>query len=244
MIKILFEDDFILICEKTPGLLSEASEAPDSLPLILNSQTGCIVYPVHRLDRPAGGAIIYAKSKKAAAAFSSLVSEGKLSKKYLAVLEGIPQNSEGVLKDYLFKDSRKNKSYTVKKMRKGVKEAELFYKITASAENHSLAEITLKTGRTHQIRVQFASRGFPLAGGGQLDEASLKQIADLTAGRYFRAKDTAGLQKIYSEIDKLEPNDTEGRFIREIKELYYIPLLTAWGLALILAFSGRRRYHV
>ncbi len=167
MIKILFEDDYILICEKTPGLLSEASEAPDSLPLILNSQTGCIVYPVHRLDRPAGGAIIYAKSKKAAAAFSSLVSEGKLSKKYLAVLEGIPQNSEGVLKDYLFKDSRKNKSYTVKKMRKGVKEAELFYKITASAENHSLAEITLKTGRTHQIRVQFASRGFPLAGDGK-----------------------------------------------------------------------------
>ena len=85
--------------------------------------------------------------------------------------------------------------------------------------------------------------GFPLAGGGQLDEASLKQIADMTAGRYFRARDTAGLQKIYSEIDKLEPNDNEGRFIREIKELYYIPLLAAWVLALILAFSGRRRYH-
>lgn len=86
--------------------------------------------------------------------------------------------------------------------------------------------------------------GFPLSGGGQLDEVSLKQIADMTAGRYFRAKDTAGLQKIYSEIDKLEPNDNEGRFIREIKELYYIPLLAAWVLVLILAFSGRRRYHV
>lgn len=85
--------------------------------------------------------------------------------------------------------------------------------------------------------------GLPLAGGGQLDEASLKEIAQLTKGRYFRAKNTAGLQKIYAEIDKLEPNDEEARFIREIKELFYIPLLAAWFLALILAFSGRRKYH-
>ena len=110
------------------------------------------------------------------------------------------------------------------------------------AQNEGVKIYTVGVGSDNVFMGSFL--GFPLAGGGQLDEASLKQIADLTAGRYFRAKDTAGLQKIYSEIDKLEPNDTEGRFIREIKELYYIPLLAAWVLALILAFSGRRRYHV
>ena len=87
MIKILFEDDFILICEKTPGLLSEASEAPDSLPLILNSQTGCIVYPVHRLDRPAGGAIIYAKSKKPRQLFLHLYPKANYQKNTLPFLK-------------------------------------------------------------------------------------------------------------------------------------------------------------
>lgn len=109
------------------------------------------------------------------------------------------------------------------------------------AQDEGVKIYTIGVGSDNAFMGSFM--GIPLMGGGQLDEASLKEIARLTEGRYFRAKDTAGLQKIYNEIDKLEPNDNEERFIREIRELFYIPLLAALALALILAFSGRRRYH-
>ena len=111
------------------------------------------------------------------------------------------------------------------------------------AQDEGVKIYTIGVGSDNAFMGSFM--GIPLmGGGGQLDEASLKEIARLTEGRYFRAKDTAGLQKIYGEIDKLEPDDNEERYIREIRELFYIPLLAALATALILAFSGRRRYHV
>ena len=110
------------------------------------------------------------------------------------------------------------------------------------AQDEGVKIYTIGVGSDNAFMGSFM--GIPLmGGGGQLDEASLKEIARLTEGRYFRAKDTAGLQKIYGEIDKLEPDDNEERYIREIRELFYIPLLAALASALILAFGGRRRYH-
>jgi len=106
--------------------------------------------------------MVYARTKEAAARLSRLVQEGQLVKEYRALVHGVPPEN-GVLTDLLFKDSRKNKVFVVKKERKGVKKASLEYtRLTAS--DPSLVHIRLHTGRSHQIRVQFASRGFPLVG--------------------------------------------------------------------------------
>lgn len=167
MIKILYKDKNITICEKLPGMLSEQKESNDSLPTLLKQQVGYDVYPLHRLDKPVGGAIMLANNKNAAAAFSKLISENGVKKRYLAVIDGTPSETTGNLNDFLFHDSRKNKTYVVKKMRKGVKEASLKYEVLTSKSDHSLVRIELITGRTHQIRAQFASRKMPVTGDGK-----------------------------------------------------------------------------
>lgn len=167
MTEILFEDNHFIACVKQPGMLSEDNEAPESLPNILKKEKGTQIFTLHRLDKPVGGAIIYAKNKKAAAAFSAIIGENKLIKTYLAVLDGIPEKNEDRLCDLLFKDSRKNKTFVVKRMRKGVKEASLSYKLIGQTDKLALADVTLETGRSHQIRVQFASRKMPLTGDGK-----------------------------------------------------------------------------
>ncbi len=167
MVKILFEDEYIIICEKEAGMLSEDSDSDESLPKILRKQINSDIYTLHRLDKPVGGAIMYAKTKKSASVFSAMLSDNRLTKKYLAVTEGILKEKCGEMRDLLFKDSRKNKTFIVKRMRKGVKEAVLNYEVISENDNHSLVEIELETGRSHQIRVQFASRKAPLAGDGK-----------------------------------------------------------------------------
>lgn len=167
MVNILFEDEYIIICEKEVGMLSEDSDSPESLPMILRKQLNSEIYTLHRLDKPVGGAIMYAKTKKSAAAFSALISDNKLTKKYLAVTEGLLGEKSGEMRDLLFKDSRKNKTFVVGRMRKGVKEAVLRYSVLDENNKDSLVEIELETGRSHQIRVQFASRKAPLAGDGK-----------------------------------------------------------------------------
>ncbi len=167
MINILFEDKHICICEKKPGMLSEDSPSDASLPKILREQLNCEIFVLHRLDKPVGGAIIYAKTKQAASAFSTLISENRINKEYITVLDGTPSEDSAELTDLLFRDKQKNKTYTVKRMRKGVKEAKLTYSVLKKADNHSLVLVQLITGRTHQIRVQFASRKTPVTGDGK-----------------------------------------------------------------------------
>ena len=167
MVKILFEDEYIIICEKEVGMLSEDSDSDESLPKILRNQTNSDICTLHRLDKPVGGVIMYAKTKKSASAFSAIISDNRLSKKYLAVTEGFLNEKSGEMRDFLFKDSRKNKTFIVKRMRKGVKEAVLRYNVISENITHSLVEIELETGRSHQIRVQFASRKAPLTGDGK-----------------------------------------------------------------------------
>ena len=167
MFDILFEDNHIIAVKKPVGMLSEDSESSESLPLALKKELNSDIYTLHRLDKPVGGVIIYAKTKKSAADFSRLITENKLTKTYLAVIEGCPDKKDGRMEDLLFKDSRKNKTFVVKRMRKGVKPASLKYKVIATVNNLSLVEIELETGRSHQIRVQFASRKHPLCGDGK-----------------------------------------------------------------------------
>ena len=150
---ILYSDKHIYVIVKPVGLDSE-HDVPAAL--------GGEIYPIHRLDKNVGGVMVFARTKKAAAELSKAVQEGSMVKEYVALVHGTPPES-GDWEDFLFKDSRKNKVFVVKKERKGVKYARLeFNRLTAGAE--SLVHIRLHTGRSHQIRVQFSSRGFPLVG--------------------------------------------------------------------------------
>ena len=165
---VLYQDKDLVVCRKAPGLLSEG-EGPDSLVTLLSRQCGVPVYPVHRLDRGAAGLMVFARSQTSAAALSRAVQEKRLNKEYFALISGVPAPAAGEMTDFLFKDSRKGKVFTVKRPRKGVREARLTYRTlwSGGAEPVSLVRILLDTGRTHQIRVQFSSRGMPLLGDGK-----------------------------------------------------------------------------
>ena len=167
---VLYEDENLVICQKEVGFVSELSQKDPSLANEVLQKYGYAGI-VHRLDMNVGGAICYAKTKSSAGYLSGIVAARQMQKQYLAVVEGVPAEPKGEFKDYLFKDSSKNKVYTVKRMRKGVKEASLYYEVleTAKTDNKtiSLVKITLDTGRSHQIRVQFSSRKMPLVGDGK-----------------------------------------------------------------------------
>ncbi len=172
--QILYEDSDLIIVVKQPGQLSEAADgAADSLITLLNQHfrtsgdAHATAYPIHRLDRNVGGVMVYAKHRRAAATLSAAVQEDLLVKEYLAVVHGTPTPSVGVLEDLLWKDSRKNKTFVVTRLRKGVREAKLAYRVLHTEGQRSLVHIRLYTGRSHQIRVQFATRKWPLIGDGK-----------------------------------------------------------------------------
>lgn len=163
---IVFEDKSIVVAVKDVGVLSQAGDGENMIDLL--STSGEEIFPIHRLDKNVGGIMAYAKTKSAAAKLSAAVSGNEIKKEYLAVVCGKPEKENDVLEDLLFKDSSKNKSFVVKRMRKGVKKASLEYTALESVsyeENQlTLVKILLHTGRTHQIRVQFSSRKLPLLG--------------------------------------------------------------------------------
>lgn len=156
-LQILYHDQHIAVCCKPVGL-----DAQQQLPQALTAQLGGPFFPVHRLDKNVGGVMVYARTRPAAAALSRAIQEGAMVKEYVALVHGTPPES-GDWEDLLWKDSSKNKVYVVKRPRGGVKKARLEY-TRLRAGDPSLVRIRLHTGRSHQIRVQFASRGFPLAG--------------------------------------------------------------------------------
>ena len=167
MIEILYADKDLVAAIKPAGVLSQDS-GENSMPHLLRQQLLVEqVHVIHRLDRDVGGVMVYALTKKAAAVLSQAVQNRQMEKVYLAVLRGIPAEKEGILEDLLFHDQRRNKTYVVDRLRKGVKDAKLDYTVLGTAEECALVQIRLHTGRTHQIRVQFASRKLPLTGDGK-----------------------------------------------------------------------------
>ena len=146
-----YRDLYVIV--KPVGMDSE-----HEVPAALEGQ----VFPIHRLDLNVGGVMVYARTKQAAAALSKAVQEGAMVKEYVAMVHGTPPEA-GDWEDLLWKDSKKNKVFVVKRQRGGVKKARLEFKRLSSGEE-SLVRIRLHTGRSHQIRVQFSSRGFPLVG--------------------------------------------------------------------------------
>lgn len=170
--QIIYSDRDIAVCVKPVGLDSESG-----VPAALAQALGGEIYTVHRLDLNVGGVMVYARTKAAAAALSRSIQEGTMVKEYVALVHGDPGEA-GDWTDLLWKDAKKNKVFVVKRERGGVKKARLEFRRLTAGET-SLVRIRLHTGRSHQIRVQFASRGFPLVGDhkyGSRDDAAAPML--------------------------------------------------------------------
>lgn len=172
---VLYEDRNILICEKPVGQPSQPDPAhadgSDLLTCVQNWRRLCgfggETFLVHRLDTATGGAMLFAKDRDSAARLGGFVVGKQIEKQYLAVVHGVMTPSNGSLTDLLYHDKAKNKAFVVKSVRNGVKEARLRYRTLAQNGETSLVEVTLETGRTHQIRAQFSHAGHPLLGDGK-----------------------------------------------------------------------------
>ena len=173
MIKIIFEDNHLLVVEKPVNILSQGDDTNDKDMVNLlkqyvkekyNKPGNVYIGLVHRLDRPVGGIMVFAKTSKAASRLSDQVRTKTFKKTYRAVIHGDMNKKEDTLKDYLYKNKKTNMVSVVNRDHKEAKNAELSYKTLDRKDGFSLVEIDLKTGRPHQIRVQFASRKHPLFG--------------------------------------------------------------------------------
>ena len=174
-LKVIFEDNHIIVVEKKPNIPSQSDKTGDIDMLTIvkqyikekyNKPGNVYLGLVHRLDRPVGGVMIFAKTSKAASRLSNQVREKIFKKKYLAVVDGRFKEKEGSLEDYLYKDERNNISRVVNKEKKNSKLAKLDYKelVYNEVKDLSLLEINLHTGRHHQIRVQLANVGHSIFG--------------------------------------------------------------------------------
>ncbi len=177
MIELLYQNREIVIAIKPAGISAQSTPQKDGLPDLLSHQLATPCHSVHRLDLAVGGVMLLAKSKEAMAKYSAMMQTQQIIKRYLCITDGAVRDASGELFDYLYHDARANRSYVVDSMRKGVKDARLTYARLASDDDTSLLCVTLQTGRTHQIRVQFSSRKTPLWGDGKYGSRKKGAIA-------------------------------------------------------------------
>lgn len=165
-LNILYEDNHIIVAEKIPNVPSQADKTNDTDMLTLikeyikekyNKPGEVYLGLVHRLDRPVGGIMVFARTSKAASRLSESIRTKSFSKTYLAVVNGILEQKKGKLENYLLKDEKLNKSKVVSKEKKSAKFASLSYEVLEEKDENSLVKINLETGRHHQIRVQFSN---------------------------------------------------------------------------------------
>lgn len=173
MIKVIYEDNHLLVVEKPVNVLSQGDDTNDKdmvnllkdyIKVKYNKPGNVFIGLVHRLDRPVGGIMVFAKTSKAASRLSEQVRNKSFKKTYRAVLNGNMRKDSDTLKDYLYKNKKTNMVSVVNKNHKDAKDAELSYETIAKNEKFSMVQVDLKTGRPHQIRVQFSSRKHPLFG--------------------------------------------------------------------------------
>lgn len=163
--ELIYQDTYIVVCIKPARVLS--TDEPGGLPELVREALGnpkADVRTVHRLDRVVSGLMVLARNAKAASELSRQIRENEFEKEYLAVVHGRPADESGTLWDLLGRDKARKMTFVASEPAKGVQEAVLHYQLVNEAEGLAKVRIQLETGRTHQIRVQFASRGMPLVG--------------------------------------------------------------------------------
>ena len=163
--ELLYLDKDIVVCIKPPRVLS--TDEPGGLPDLVREALGdpkADVRTVHRLDRVVSGVMVLARNHAAASELSRQIREDQFQKEYLAVVHGKPAEEQGTLRDLLGRDKARKMTFVATEMAKGVQEAILHYQLLSTNGALSKVRIQLETGRTHQIRVQFSSRGMPLVG--------------------------------------------------------------------------------
>ena len=161
--ELLYQDKDMVICIKPAGVKS--TDEPGGLPDMVRQALGDDnVRTVHRLDQAVSGLMVLARRAKAAAELSRQIREGTFEKEYLAVVHGAPEQAEGTLRDLLYRDKQRRMTLVAQEMAQGVQEAVLDYRVVSRVADMTRVQIRLHTGRTHQIRVQFSSRGMPLVG--------------------------------------------------------------------------------
>ena len=213
--KILYEDKYLLVCEKPIGVESQVSSngKEDMITLLsryrVEKGEDTYVGLVHRLDTMTGGVMIYSKREDMTGKLSALVQSGDYKKTYLAVIHGRPESNEGELCDLLYHDKQNNKSFVVAKKRSGVKEALANYRLVETVtreagDDISLVEVELITGRTHQIRVQFASRKMPLVGDGKYGGKDNKATCALWS---YKVEFTHPIMKKIVMLESFPPHD-------------------------------------
>ena len=213
--EILYEDNHLLVCLKPVGVLCENAPSPEvSMLGLLQKQlalpeTQSFLFPVHRLDQAVGGVMVFAKTKASAAQLSHAIQEDSFRKEYFAIVQGKVSPEEGTLQDYLYRDPAHNKTYCVKRLRKGVRTASLHYQVLSAIQEPAVLtwlKIQLHTGRTHQIRAQFASRRLPLWGDKKYGARNCKgQIALWSYGLAFPHPVTGNLLTFYQKPPAQEP---------------------------------------
>jgi len=220
----IYEDNHIIVVSKRSGEIVQGDKTGDK-PLSetvkqyikeMHHKPGNVFLGVvHRLDRPVGGLVVFAKTSKALSRLNEMFRDGKVEKRYWAIVEQRPAEDSGELKDWLIRNEKQNKSYVAPSQRAGAKEAHLSYKLIGRTESYWLVEVTLHTGRHHQIRCQLANIGCPIRG--DLKYGAKRSLPDGSISLISRYM--SFVHPVSKQLISLEAPLPEERIWREIKPI-------------------------